>query len=396
MTDSLSQEGSQRKQVVLFFAAVFCMSAGIGIHDSLFNNFLSETFSLSATHRGWLELPRETPGFLVFVTAGLLAALPVTRVGTVGALTLTLGMVGMAFLGCSFPLMIAAMLMGSTGMHLLQPVGSSVAIALTDEKNRGRRMGEMGAFDTVGVVMGTGFVFLLFDRVNPEYRAGFLCVALMTGISGLLYSRMHVPSLHKPRARMVMRKKYWLYYCLELIFGARKQIFITFGPWVLIKVYGTPATSMAGLLMTAALIGIFFKPLVGVAIDRFGEKTIMILDGMTLVLVCLGYGYAQALLSDPVQARWLACGCYIADNLLFALGSARAIYLSRIAESPQDLNSTLAMGVSVNHVVSMTIPVVAGAIWAGFGYERVFLAAAGLALVQGCFALLVPAKKRPL
>lgn len=372
------------------------MACAVGIHDSIFNNYLADTFKLEAGARGWLELPRETPGFLVFLTAGLLAALPVTRMGMVATLIFAAGMAGLAMSGSAFAMMICAMVTGSVGLHLLQPVTSSVTLALSGDNNRGRRMGQMGSVETIGVVLGTGLVWMFFDKVHPQYRTGFFLAALLGTIAAVGYRVLHVPNLHKPRARMVLDKKFSLYYLLELFFGARKQIFITFGPWVLIKVYGEPATSIAALLMIAALIGIVFKPAVGWLIDRVGERTLMIADGFLLIFVCLGYGYALPLTGDMETARFLACGCFIADNLLFALGACRAIYVSRIAASPGEITSTLAMGVSINHIISMTIPAVAGALWIGFGYERVFLGAAGLALVQGLLATRVPRKPRML
>jgi predicted MFS family arabinose efflux permease len=192
---------------------------------------------------------------------------------------------------------------------------------------------------------------------------------------------------------MVFRLKYWLYYLLELLAGARKQIFLTFGPWVLIQVYHQRPSGMAALLMTAALIGIVFKPMAGVLVDRWGERTVMVIDGLVLIFVCLGYGYAARLTGDLEHARKLACICYVADNLLFALSSARAVYISRRAQTPQELTSTLAMGVSMNHVVSMTIPIAGGVLWTSFGYERVFLAAAILALIIAALSLKVPSKR---
>jgi len=371
------------------------MACATGIHDSIFNNFLSDAFNLTARGRGLLEFPRETPGFLVFVTAGVLATLPLTRVGVVATLVFATGMLGLGLLGSTFWLMIIMMCVGSTGMHLLQPVGASLAIGLSDESNRGRRMGQMGAVDTTAAVVGTGLVWLLFDKAAPQYRTGFVCAAVLGCAAAFMYSLMHVPHLHERRPRMVFRMRYRLYYLLELFAGARKQIFITFGPWVLIKVYHEPATSIAGLLMIAALIGIFFKPLAGIMVDRFGERAVMIADGLVLIIVCVGYGYAIPLTGSPEAARVLACGCYVADNLLFALGSARAVYLSRVTPNSRELTSTLSMGVSINHIASMTIPSGAGALWSGFGYERVFLGGAVLALITAALALFVPAKSRP-
>ncbi|MFA6239762.1 MAG: MFS transporter [Candidatus Hydrogenedentales bacterium] len=383
---------SQRTQLTLFFAAVASMSMAVGVHDSIFNNFLSDTFALSAEHRGWLEFPRELPGFLTVVSAAALFFLPVTRVAMVASFTFVAGMIGIAFFGGSFPRMVVLMMVGSTGLHLLQPSAGTIVLGLSDDSNRGRRMGQAGAFSMAGTVAGTGLVWLLFDKASPHYARGFLVVAALGAVAAVVYSVMHVPHLHGPRRRFLVRRRFSLYYLLEILAGARKQIFLTFGPWVLIKIYGAEATSIAGLLLTAAVIGIVFRPVMGRAMDRFGERTVMIFDGVALAFVCIGYGYADAWLGAPERAMTLAGACFVADNLLFMLGDARAVYLSRMAGTHEELNSTLALGVSVNHIASMTIPAVAGVLWVQFGYERVFAAAAVLALVTAGVALKVPGK----
>jgi predicted MFS family arabinose efflux permease len=382
----------RRRQILLFFGATACLAAGLAIHESIFNNFLADTFSINADSRGWLEFPRELPGLLVVLMTGVLAVLPVTRLGLVGSCLLVCGLVGMAFFGFSWYPMLLMMILGSAGMHLLQPVQSSIALGLSHSGNRGTRLGQVGAVSTVGMIAGTGFVWFFFEWAGPRYQTGFLCAAALAGCTALLYGRMHIPHLHQRRARLVVRKKYWLYYTLELLFGARKQIFITFGPWVLIQVYGKPAAAIAGLLMIAAVIGIVFKPLAGRSIDRFGERSVLVADGLVLVLVCVGYGYATQLTGGGNSARLLASACFILDNLLFSLGAGRAVYVSRLSESPQELTSTLSLGVSINHIVSMTIPPVAGVVWVVFGYQKVFLAAAILAFGISAFASLVPRK----
>ena len=385
------QVGAAKGQVALFFGAVILMSAAVGIHESTFNNFLSDTFGLSASARGWLELPRELPGFLVVVMAGVLAALPVTRLGAVGAFIAVVGLVGLAIFGQSYGPMIVVMMLVSAGTHLLMPVGTSIALGLSNSKNRGLRLGQLRALATVGMILGSGFVWVVFEKAAPQYRLGFLCAAGLAAVAAVVYGVMHISHLHQPRARLVMRKKFWLYYVLEFLFGARKQIFLTFGPWVLIRIYGQPASGIAGLFMTAALIGVIFKPLVGLLIDRIGERVMMVIDGLVLVFVCLGYGYALRL-AEMETARVIACTCFVADNLLFSLGTARATYVSRLADSAQELTPTLSMGVSINHIASMLIPALAGGLWVKLGYESVFVAGAILALLISGMSWLVPAR----
>ncbi len=113
-----------KKQLYLFFGATLTIAVGMGVHESVFNNFLSDTYNITADARGMLEFPRELPGFLVVVMAGILAVLPVTRLGLVGSVVLSFGLVGMAIWGFTWSPMIVMMLVASAGMHLLQPVGA--------------------------------------------------------------------------------------------------------------------------------------------------------------------------------------------------------------------------------------------------------------------------------
>ena len=220
---------------------------------------------------------------------------------------------------------------------------------------------------------------------------GFLCAAGAAAVAGIIYGLMHIPRLHRPRAKLVIRRKYSLYYVLEFFFGARKQIFLTFGMWVLIRIYQQPASTIAALLVTASAIGIVFKPLAGLAIDRFGERAVLVVDGLILAVVCMGYGYAGHV-AGPATALTIVKICFISDNLLFSLGTARTTYLSRLTDSHQEITSTLAMGVSINHIASMLIPALAGFVWVVYGFEQVFLGAACLALAIVAISSLVPPK----
>ncbi len=384
--------GSLKRQLLLFFIAVCVLGVAHGIHESIFNNFLDDTFHLSETARGMLEFPRELPGLLVMLMAGVLYMLSVTRLGALGAGIFSLGLFAMGTWGGSWGLMVGFMIMASMGMHLLQPVQSSLAIALSDPEKSGRRLGQVRAVTTAGTILGAFLVKLLVDPKQPSYRLAFWVAALAALIAMFLYGFMHIAHLQKPRSRLVFRRKFTLYYILEFLFGARKQIFITFGPWVLIRIYGQSASDLANLFMIAAFIGLFFKPLVGMAVDHFGERTILVVDGIALLFVCIGYGYAGMIFPHPGIALLVVKGCFISDNLLFSMGTGRAVYLSRIADSHQELTSTLATGISINHIASMIIPAIAGAAWALFGFEHVFLAAAIFAGTISLVSSFVPGK----
>jgi len=178
----------------------------------------------------------------------------------------------------------------------------------------------------------------------------------------------------------VMKRRYSLFYLLCMFSGSRKQIFITFGPWVLIKVFEQPAPTFAKLWIVASALGMVIQPHLGKLIDRVGERAILMANAALIVVVCLGYGFAERLpLAHPVL---LVYGCYIFDNLLFATGIARATYIDKIAESESDIHATLSLGVSIDHAVSMSLPALFGIIWKLFGYPYVFLGAAAISVLD--------------
>ncbi|MFW6304085.1 MAG: hypothetical protein ACOC2L_05630 [Candidatus Sumerlaeota bacterium] len=203
---------NMKKQFALFLIAAGLFTAAGGINESVFNNFLDDVHGVSEKTRGYLEFPRELPGLLVVVMTGILAALPVTHLGVAGCVVLALGMVGLGLFGGEWWPMVSMMVLASVGMHLLQPVGSSITIGLANEKTRGKRLGQMGAVGTLGMMLGAGFVWFFFFETGPAYRVAFFVAAGTALLAGLVLLAMHIPHLHQRRARLVVKKKYGLYY----------------------------------------------------------------------------------------------------------------------------------------------------------------------------------------
>ena len=313
----------------------------------------------------------------------------------ISGLLVVVGALGITTKIDNYSLMLVMMVVVSDGVHLHMPIVSTIALASVDEKDRGKRMGLVTAVYTVGLLLGSGTVRLIchFMPEIDKYNVIFIFTAVFGVLSSISYSRLHLPDLHQKRQRLVFRKKYSLYYWLEVLFGARKQLFITFGPWVLIKVYGLGPARIAELFMIASVIGIGFKFFAGRFIDMVGERVVLVLDGMVLTVICIGYGYAQWFFDDNIAVIVVSV-CYIIDSLIFALGHARSVYVSRISDDASEMSGTLSMGITINHVSSMAIPTCAGIVWAKYGYDKVFLMAAGLAVLITACSSLIPGKKQ--
>ncbi|MBU4200023.1 MAG: MFS transporter [Verrucomicrobia bacterium] len=350
-----------------------------------FNNFLSDTFHMTADTRGFLEFPRELPGFLCALFAGLLFFLPESVIAAGCAFAVGLGMLGLAFWGGHWSSMLIFMLLWGIGAHLLMPIRSSISMALAHEGQVGRRLGQIQGTTIAASIGGCGLVWIGMKYLHADYRIIFSLGGAAALVAGIVLLGMRMPGAHLQRPKFVWNRHYWLYYTLALLFGARKQIFITFGPWVLVKIFNQPAYIFAQLWIAAAVLGVVFQPALGRAIDRFGERKVLMADAVCVFLVCAGYGAAH-LIDHRLFALGLLYACFVGDQLLFGVNMARDTYLAKIAVKPEDISPTLSLGISINHLVSMSIPTVGGLMWMKYGHPSVFIGAAGIATLMYFFS----------
>jgi MFS family permease len=377
----------------LFLIGMALMGIATGLFDTTFNNFLSDTFDITAKTRGYLEFPRELPGFLCALFAGVLFFLPETRIASGAAMCVGLSMFGMAVFGGTWSAMIVMMILWSLGAHLTMPVRSAIGMSLAHENQKGKRLGQIKSISTAAMIIGCLIVWISMKYMSANYRVIFIIAGITATAAAVVLYFMRLPEAHLQRPKYVFKKEYWLYYTLEFLYGARKQIFITFGPWVLVRIFNQPAYVFAQLFIVASVLGVFFHPWLGRAIDRFGERTILVCNSICIFLICAGYGFAH-LLPNQTFALWLLYACLVFDNLLFSVHMARDTYISKIAKTPKDISPTLSMGISINHVVSMSVPALGGIMWWKYGHSSVFIASAGVAVLMCIFSSLVRIPKR--
>ncbi len=374
--------GHHRRDVLLFLLAVGCLGAAAGIFESTFNNYLDDTFRIGAQARGLLELPREFPGFMVTLVSGVLFFLGEIHLAVLATALTGLGLAGLGlWAGDSYGHMILWMVVWSSGMHLMLPTQESIALDLAKGEKRGEMLGKVGAAAALAMVVGCAVVWLNFALLGRSYGTTFVIAALAAGSASLILSRLHAGEIETGRRpKIVFRKRYWLYYLLSVLFGARKQIFITFGVWVLIKVYEQPTQMIAILWIITTTGSVAFRALIGRLIDRVGERVILMAAGCALFFVCLGYGFAE-FLGPKDSVVYIVFACFILDQMLFGVGMARSTYLSKIAKNKSDIGASLRAGVSINHAVSIPIAMIGGRIWEATNYHTLFAGAAGLALL---------------
>jgi MFS family permease len=375
----------KKNDFILFMLASAVLGISQSIDSSVFNNFLNDTFHIAVTQRALLEIPREFPGFMVVFVSGILLFLGDARIAAVANILAAVGMMGLGLLSSSYGIMIVCLTVYSMGQHLFMPVSNSIVMNLSNKSNMGKRLGQINGLNTAVFLITSLATALVFKNIKVNYKAAFVVGSLAFLVSSILITFMTPHKEKKKTKRLIIKKEYTLFYVLSILYGARKQIFITFGPWVLIKEFGQGVSTFALLGFFIAGIGMFFKPALGYLIDKFGERYVLAGEAVSLILICLGYAFSRdyfVSIGKESIALYFICGCYIIDQLLAAASMARSTYLKKIAVVPEDVSPTLSMGISIDHMVSMTIPFLGGYLWTVLGYKYVFIGGAVIALIN--------------
>jgi predicted MFS family arabinose efflux permease len=360
------------RELKLFVGASLAMGAAYSVLDATFNNFLDARYQLTGFQRSFLELPRELPGVLVVFVSALLWFLCSRRLG---ALALALGMIGtllVGFVPANYAEMTICLFVLSLGQHLFMPLASTIGMELAREGQTGRRLGQLNAIRNFATILGSFVVFLGFRFLGFTFRHTFALTAIGLVVAMVLMLAMKRSEVKRPGHFLVLHREYRLYYFLNILSGSRKQIFITFAPWVIVTIFKQPTQTIATLLTIGGVIGILFQPLLGRAIDHYGERRVLRAEAALLAFVCLGYSLSKSLF-PPRTAFLLTCGFYLMDQALFAVNMARSMYMKKIALDPAHVQPALTAGVTIDHVFSISVALLGGVIWKAFGFQYVFL-----------------------
>lgn len=379
-----------------FFLSIFVWGIGVGCFMAVMNNFLSDIYHLNSVERGWLEFFRELPGLALVFLLALLHKTSDWKVMRLGTLISMIG-AGLLLVPSDKVFVTAIIMLWSTGEHLVMPVRSSIAMQIAKEGHAGQSLGYLTSIMNFGTVAGSILVALLFyagvEWFKQEgavlYQAVWILIVLLMLISFISSFTKDAPQVPSKRPRLYFNKKFNKFYALELFYGARKQIFLTFAPYVLIREYGMSTANIALLMGICAAINIFVAPLVGKLTDRWGYRNTMIWDTVILFFVCLLYGYAGEIFPAKI-ALTVVCINFLLDAMISTTSLATNIYVRQLAETKDELTSTLSTGISINHLISILAAPAGGWIWMKWGVGMLFAFAAVMAIFNSLFAMTLP------
>jgi MFS family permease len=389
-------------KVARFLCALALSGIAFGLYKGIQDNYLAEIVHITAFERGIVEFFREIPGLLVvFILAGMYRFAE-SRIFKIGIALMALGMAGLLAASSGHFIVVFFMVVFSLGEHIIMPVRTTISLDLAKRSQGGASLGITSAIGNVGNIAGYAIVpamFVLFSRRGfapidaTRFKAVFGIAAVLMGGAIVVSLLLRESTIKPKRRRFYFARKFFTYYMLEVFYGARKQIFITFAPYVLILQYGASASAISLLLAICAAFGFFLSPVVGRLIDRAGYKVVMVGDTLILIAVCFLYGFSHRLF-PPRIAFIMVCANYVLDSIISLASMASNVYVQDIASSQEEITATISTGISVNHVISILIALMGGYIWASVGIEALFSLSAFLGLLNSIYAATI--KKQPL
>jgi len=382
-----------------FLSVLVLSGVAYGLYRGIQDNYLAEITHITPFERGIVEFFRETPGLLLIFVLALMYRFSDSRIFKIGTSIMAGGIIGLLLTSASqFFLtkffVVIFMVLYSVGEHLVMPVKSTISMDLAKREKAGASLGITSSITQLGQIAGFIIVTtLFFILIRMGYtRTDMLGYTMVIGMSvGLMIASVLVvlalkeTTLKSRRRRFYFAKKFHKYYMLEIFYGARKQIFLTFAPYVLILHYGADPSIMSALYAVCAGFGIFFGPLTGRIIDKLGYKVVMVGDTLILVLVCFLYGFAHRIFPHGI-AFIVVCSNFVLDSIISMASMASNVYVQRIASGQEEITATLSTGISVNHIISIFIALIGGWIWKITGIEVLFSISAFMGILNSIYA----------
>ena len=380
-----------------FFLSLILFALSYGLYKGVIDNYLAEIVGMSAFDKGVSEFFRELPGLALVFLLAVFYTFSAERFYRIGALIMLAGMAAQSIVPPGRVLVILCIFVYSLGEHIQLGMRSTLSLQYAQEGRGGEGLGLQGSVYQIGMLAGYIIIiaaFALLDSSTALFRWVFAVSAAIIAVGVIPTLRMHGNSqTDDTKRRFYFRKKYTKYYMLEVFYGARKQVFLTFGPYVLVLFYGANAMVISLLFAVSSVCCFIASPIVGKIIDRFGYKIVMISDTLILVIVCFFYGFAHHIF--PMRTAFIVCCVnYVLDSVISLASMASNVYVQDISDNADEVRATISTGVSVNHLITILIALFGGWIWKSLGIETLFILSAILGLCNSAYAATIKVTKK--
>lgn len=381
---------SSKKNLVNPISLLILMSIAMPIAfnawAALLNNFVVEKAAFTGIEIGILQSLREVPGFLAFTMVFVLLVIKEQIFAVFALALLGLGVAITGFFPTVFGLYFTTVLM-SIGFHYFEAVKQSLSLQWLSKEEAPQVLGRLIAVGSLTSLIVYASLWALLEIFQASYLLNFLIAGSLCMILALvMYFVFPIfPAKTIQNKNLILRKRYWLYYLLTFLSGARRQIFMVFAAFLMVEKFGYSASQVTLLFLINYAFNWLFAEKIGQLIGKFGERKALTLEYLGLIFVFIAYG----LVDNPT----LAAGLYILDHMFFAIAIAISTYFQKIAD-PKDMASSAGVSFTINHIAAVVIPAALGMVWI-WSHSLVFYIGACFALASLIAAQYIPKTPSP-
>lgn len=354
--------------------------------NALLNNFVVERAAFTGVEIGILHSLREVPGFMAFTTVFVLLLIREQTFAVLSLAMLGLGVAATGFFPTVYGLYFTTIIM-SLGFHYFEAVKQSLSLQWLSKDEAPQVLGKLISVASITSLIVYSVLWVLLELFELDYVwilliAGTICLGLAI-VMWLVYP--HFKSKTPQHSHIVLRKRYWLYYALTFLSGARRQIFMVFAAFLMVEKFGYTAAQVTTLFLINYAFNWLFAEKIGALIRRIGERNALTIEYVGLIMVFTAYAY--------VENAYLAAALYVIDHMFFALYIAMSTYFQKIAD-PADMASSAGVSFTINHIAAVIVPAALGLVWV-ISNAAVFLVGAGFAVCSLLLAQNVPDQPVP-
>jgi hypothetical protein len=355
------------------FLIVLSIAATVGLQAwrTLFDNFSVHVVGLQGDQIGVIQSVREIPGFLALLVIFVMMIVREHRVSSLSIVVLGLGVGATGFFPSYFGLIGTTVVM-SLGFHYFETTAQSLTLQYFNKRTAPLVFGKLRSFAAASNIGVGALIFLLVPVLT--YKQIYIVIGALI-LSAAVWSFTKEPirrGLPPQRIKVIVRTRYWLYYFLTLMAGARRQIFVAFAVFLLVKKFGYTVQEITVLFVVNNVVNYFLSPLIGKAIVRFGERKVLSGEYASLIVIFLAYAM--------VDSKWIVAVLYVLDHIFFNFSMAIRTFFQKIGD-PGDIAPSMAAGFTINHIGAVVFPVVGGVLWM-VDYRIPFIAGAAMSLIS--------------
>ena len=365
----------------LLLAMIFVMSFGFAVWQVLLNNFVIERANFTGAEIGMLQSLREVPGFLAFTAVFILLILKEQTFAYLSLLVMSIGIALTGYFPSVFGLYLTTVLM-SIGFHYFETINKSLTLQWLDKKDTAHFMGRALSVKAIASLSAYGVIWLAMEKMGMDYVWMYLLAGGL-GITVTIYLMLVFKDFTQPEVqhkKLILRKRYWLYYGLTFLSGARRQIFVVFAAYMMVEKFGYSVGQISLLFTINYIFNFLFAPKIGKLIAKIGERNALVIEYLGLIIVFTSYAF--------VQNANVAGALYVIDHMFFAFAIAMSTYFQKIAD-PKDIAATSSVSFTINHIAAVVIPAILGIVWLT-SPSAVFLVGVGFAVASLILPLNIP------